>query len=203
MATVKTKLTYDSAKEKLAGVKEEIPAKETQLKEYAKKNKMKGGKSEDKKIQSGYNKVTQELQDLKDRKSKYIKFMKENKPKVDRESKYAYPDDCKTGLDKKKFRSLMRARAKRAKVDVDTYLADPKKYDKLIAEKDAAKSAGKSEKKKKKGAKEEAPKKKLKVVEKKKKKAAPEPEETEEEEVEEVEETEEEEGGEEEAEDED
>jgi len=186
----KVQLTYDSAKEKLAGVKEEIPAKESQLKEYAKKNKVKGGKSEDKKVQSGYNKIAQELQDLKDRKSKYIKFMKENKPKVERESKYAYPDDCKTALDKKKFRSLMRAKAKRAKVDIDTYLADPKKYDKVIAEKDAAKAA-KKEKPKKKGKKEEeAPKKKLKVVDKpKKKKVAPEPEpEEEEEEVEEVEE---------------
>lgn len=176
----KVTLTYDSAKEKLAGVREEIPAKESQLKEYAKKNKVKGGKSEDKKAQSGYDKIAKELQDLKDRKFRYVKFIKEYKPKTERESKYAYPSDCKTGLDKKKFRSVMRAKAKRAKVDIDTYLADPAKYDKLVVAKDQEKAAKKKPAKKEKE--EAAPKKKLKVVEKKKKsKPAPEPEEEEEE----------------------
>jgi len=195
----KVQLTYESAKDKLAGVKEELPAAESQLKEYAKKNKMKGGKSEDKKVQAGYDKIAGNIQDLKDRKARYTKFMKENKPKTDRESKYAYPSDCKTGLDKKKFRSVMRAKAKRAKVDIDTYLGDPAKYDKLVAAKDAEKVAKKEKPKAKKKKEEPAPKKKLKVVDKKKKKVAPAPEpeeEVEDEATEEIEGEEEAEGGE-------
>jgi len=180
----KVKLTYESAKDKLAGVKEELPAAESQLKEYVKKNKVKGGKSEDKKTQAGHDKIVSTIADLKERKARYIAFMRENKPQVDRESKYKYPVDCKTGLDKKKFRSVMRSKAKRAKVDIDVYLADPGKYDKLVAAKDAEKSAKKEKPKAKKKVKE-APKKKLKVVDKKKKKATPPPDE--EEEVEEIE----------------
>lgn len=192
---VKSKLTYEGAKAELSSLKEELEVAKTELKDFLKANKLKRDEDHsahaDKKIAKGFKAVSEAVATKQARKDKLVEFMKANKPAPEaRESKYNYPAEVQTTLDKKKFRATMRSNAKKAKVDLDTYLANPTKYAKIIAEavKAKAESGEKKKKKKKKvAAAEEAPVKKLKLkssdepVKKKKKKIAPAPEAEEEE----------------------
>lgn len=178
----KSKLTYESAKAELSSLKEELEVSKSELKDFLKANKLKRDEDhsghENKKIAKQWKALNDAVAGKRARKEELLEFLKNNKPApAPRETKYNYPAEVKTTLDKKKFRATMRTNAKRAKVSLDTYLANPEKYAKIIAE--AAKSkAEKGEKKKvkkvKKSAEPEAPVKKLKL--KKKVKPAPAPE---------------------------
>jgi len=201
MKTKKGGLTYDSAKTELASVKEELGVASSELKDFLKSNKLKRdedhSKHSDKKIAKQYNALVAAVDAKQNRKDELLTFLKNNKPEPkERESKYNYPSEVESTLDKKKYRASMRSNAKKAGVELDTYLADPKKYAKVIAEKEKARAEKLAKKtapkKKKKAAEEEAPVKKLKLKKsaeeeapkkklKKKVKAAPAPEAEEEE----------------------
>lgn len=161
------KLTYQSAKEELPSAKEERDVAKQELQDFLKANKLKKGedhsKNPDKKIAKGFKAVKELYEGKQKRVETLISFIKENKPAPsERESKYNYPKGVETSADKKKFRSIMRGKAKKAGVSLDKYLADPAKYAAKVAE--AEQKAGPAPKKKAAAEKEEKPVKKLKVL---------------------------------------
>ena len=164
----KVELTYDSAKEELIAVKGSLKEVAEERRAFLKDNKLKKtedhSKSKDKKIAAAYSKQQKAIDTLSDQKQELITFMKENKPKTERVTKYAYPAGI-NAEERKKFRANCRASAKRAKVDLETYLADPEKHDK-------ADTAAKPAKKAKAPAKKEKPAKEAKAEKPKKKKKA-------------------------------
>lgn len=201
MAKVKSKLTPESAKSELTSVKEELEVAKTELKDFRKANKI--GKDatpesvENKKLAKQLGTLQEAVAKKEARREELREFLKNNKPEPkERETKYKYPEEVKTSLDKKKFRATMRSQAKRVGASLDDYVADPQKYAKKLAEKEKEKAAkakdnlAKGQKKKKKEEATEAPKKKLKIKKeepaaeapkkKLKKKAAPAPAESEE-----------------------
>lgn len=154
-------LTYDSAKEKLGTITETLKTKREEflgwLKEKGLKKTEDHSKNENEKVAKKYTRLKKEIEDLEAEKATLKTFTKDNKPKKDRTTKYAYPEGA-TADDKKKFRQAARVKAKAAGVDVATYLGDVDKYNKILAdkqkEKDAKKEA-KAEKKEKKADKAE------------------------------------------------
>jgi hypothetical protein len=146
------KMTYDEAKEQLVNLRGDLKDARTALRDFLKENKLKRGvdhsNHETKKIAQKFKSLNKKITDFEAKKTELQTFIKENKPKAVRESKYNYPPEIESALDKKKFRARMRAQAKRAGVDVDTYLGDPEKYDKEIAAKKPAKKEKKASTKK-------------------------------------------------------
>lgn len=132
--------SYDEAKK----VKDEATAalKEARLefKQFLKDTGLKRGKnySKDKKHGKPWNALNSKVEELEEQRKSAAAFMKEKKPKSDgpRATKYNYPDEIESIKDKdekqlemKKFRTKVRAAAKRAGVSVDEYLSDPAGYD--------------------------------------------------------------------------
>jgi hypothetical protein len=157
--------SYEEAVEKLQEVKEQLSEKREAFKAFLIENKLK--KAEDHSNHSNrtlakqFKTFKKELTDLDNQREALREFVKTSKPKKERESKYEYPSDCETALDKKKFRTTCRSRAKQAGVTLDEYLGDPEKYNQQIASK---KSTPKPEKKEKSEKASPAPKAGEKVV---------------------------------------
>jgi len=147
---IKTKgLTFDSATEQLVEVKADLKDARGEMTDFLKANKLKKGQDhsnhETAKVAKGWTKADNKISKLEEDRTTLQDFVKANKPKKERESKYSYPD----GLDadgRKKFRTQIRAKAKRAGMTPDEYLDDPKAGDKIIAGKDAERAEKKSKK---------------------------------------------------------
>lgn len=135
-------------KASLEAKKAELAAKREELSEWLKTNKLKKGTdySEDEKFGKTFRIKTKAIKLLQAERDKLAGEAKDKTPKVVklREAKYPYPADA-TSDDKKKFRQLMRTRAKYAGVDVNAYLSNPEKYAAAIAEREAKKSESKVE----------------------------------------------------------
>lgn len=154
----KAKLTFESAQEKLVSSKEELTAKRDELANWMKEKGLKKTDvpTEEKALKK-YTRLKSEIDALTATREELKEFVKNNKPAKVRDTKYNYPENA-TGDDKKKFRQLMRQKAKSAGVSVADYLADPAKFEKIVAQKAAEKASAKQ-------AKEEAKKKKAESAE--------------------------------------
>ena len=138
-------LTYDSAVKQLKGVKADLKEARNELNAFLKENKLKKTQdhSKDKKHGKAYKALKATIKTLEEQRDDFQTFAKENKPKKERSYKYGYPEDIKTGDDRKKFRTKMRAKAKAAGVTPDEYLTDMEGYDKKVAATKADKKAAK------------------------------------------------------------
>lgn len=153
---------FAESEEALKSAREEMEVARTEFKEFKKENKLKeDAKPTDDKLLKKYNK----LLDIKTKKETAVEdvktWRKDNKPKKEakiRETKYNYPAEATTALDKKKFRATERARIKR---EAKEAAGGGKKEKKVDKKKEPAAPAPevKSEKKKdkKKGEKKEKP----------------------------------------------
>lgn len=190
----KKPLTAEEAEQKLASAKTKLQEAKDKFIGFCKKNGLKkeddASNHEDEKIAKAWKKLKAEMVEAADRVEKYQALYKQSKKKnlPVKAAKYSYPKDVTSGEDKKKYRQLVRSKAKKLSITVDDYLADPEKYDKAykalpVAEKGGnikaaqealrkkqaeakASKEGKSEKKAKKE--EEAPAKESKKPKKKK-----------------------------------
>lgn len=161
MADEKPKL---SKAEKIARVDKKIAAKKDELKTFLKDNKLSAkedhSKNKDKNLASSYKALKGALAELETKKAGYGAAPKKG-GKAGIAAKYTYPASVKTSDDKKKYRTHIRALAKKNDVSVETILKDVAKYE---AKAEKAKPAKKEDKPKKKVKEEEAPKKKKKAV---------------------------------------
>jgi hypothetical protein len=151
------KASYDAA---VVARQEAKEALNSFLEEHSlRKNVIHTGKLEDKKAQKAYDKLYDAWSAAREKEQALKDAEKKARPSKERATKYVYPADCTSGIDRKNFRAACRQAAKRAGVDLDTYLSDPEKYDKVEkapkkAKKEKAEKASKKDKKKGKEAKE-------------------------------------------------
>lgn len=108
---------YEESEELLKSSKEEREVARSEFKDFCSENKIKKGEEPtDAKLLKKYNNLKAQKEKKEAAVTEVIDWRKENKPKKEpkvRETKYNYPDDCKTIIDKKKFRASERARVKR------------------------------------------------------------------------------------------
>jgi hypothetical protein len=165
-------LTAEEAKEKLTSAKEKLMEAKDALKAFCKENGVKATEDhsdhDDEKLAKKWKKLKAEVDEKQARVEKYTTASKDAKKSGGGgvKGKYNYPKDVKNGADKKKYRTEIRAKAKKAGVTVDEYLKDPEKHA-AAAEKPSKKDKKKEKKNKKAEKTEEAPKE---TSEKKKKK---------------------------------
>ena len=135
---------YEDIKKDLETAKATRAEARQALKEFSKTNKIKEGTEAseiaEKKTRIAYKELVKAVTASKDAVDKLSTEAKENKPVKERETKYNYPADCTTGDQKKKFRTLERARLKREAKEAAG-------GGKAKSEKKAEKSEKKSEKK--------------------------------------------------------
>jgi hypothetical protein len=174
--------SYEGAKAVKEDSTSQLKVKREEFRTFLKETGLKKGKdfSKDKKHGKAWDKLNTAVEELEATRKSAIDFMKENKPAKSagpRATKYVYPDEVNNIKDakeqseaKKKHRTKIRAKAKRAGVNVDTYLSDPKAHDAAADSKKAEKKSKKT-KAEPKGGKAEKPAKKGKS---KKSKAEPE-----------------------------
>lgn len=137
----------------LETIKAQLAEARKSLAELEKENDLKKGndysKHPDEKVAKSWrvrSKKVDELSalyaDLKGKSTK--KEKKEKAPAAPREVKYAYPEGINAD-EKKKFRIKQRSNAKKAGVELDTFLKDPAKYADVIKAKEAEGLARKEE----------------------------------------------------------
>lgn len=134
---------YESAKAVKETSTQELGEARSEFKAFLKDTGLKRGKnySKDKSHGKAWSALNSKIEDLEARRKAAIAYMKENKPAKGsvgghKPAKYNYPAEVEGIEDKdekqlamKKFRTLTRAKAKKAKVSVDEYLADPEGCD--------------------------------------------------------------------------
>ena len=112
------KLDHDGAKEALVQVKADIKAKRDEFHAFLKENKLKRNvdHSEDTKHGKKFKAFKTAIDKLTEQREAISAKVKETKPKkgAGRKSKYEYPADVTTPEQKKKYRTKMRAEAKKA-----------------------------------------------------------------------------------------
>lgn len=142
--------SIEEAKENLSTTKEELQVSKDEIKSYRKENKLEKDTdySEDPKHGKTWKKLAKAVSSKEETIAEIRTWMEENKPKkekVQRESKYEYPEDCTSEDDRKKFRAKKRREAASAEKEA----AEPKKEKKASKEETAAEEP-KEEKKSKK-----------------------------------------------------
>ena len=149
------KLTYEEAVKKAEKATETRKAAQAAKETFASENGLKAKKdhSEDPKHGKAWKKLKQAHLDAKDAEIVAQAAAKELKPVTVRESKYEYPADCVTDLDKKKYRAKMRA--EKNKADKPAKTEKPAKEEKSKKAKKEEEAPAETSKKKKKKVKAE------------------------------------------------
>jgi hypothetical protein len=159
MADEKPKLT---PAEKSARVEKKLAAKQLEMKDFLKGNKLSSkedhSKHKDKTIASAYKALKLELADLEAKKIA-AGGKKKKAGKAGVTAKYSYPATVKTSDDKKKYRTHIRGLAKKNGVTVEEVLKNVAKFEKATP----AKKEAPAKKKAKKAEAEEPAKKKKKA----------------------------------------
>tara|TARA_X000001382_G_scaffold113401_1_gene91173 strand:+ start:177 stop:656 length:480 start_codon:yes stop_codon:yes gene_type:complete len=113
--------------EKLQAAKDAQKENNAALASFRKKNKLKkGAEPADEKLSKELKKLEAASQKGKELVESLTDEVKKLTPRKDRVTKYAYPEDCTTSADKKKFRAKMRAEERKAKKGEDSPAAKPK-----------------------------------------------------------------------------
>lgn len=118
----KTEATdLNAVNEKLQAAKDAQKENNAALASFRKKNKLKkGAEPADEKLSKELKKLEAASQKGKELVESLNAEAKKLKPRKDRVTKYAYPEDCTTTADKKKFRAKMRAEERKAKKGEDS-----------------------------------------------------------------------------------
>jgi len=157
MAKEKKPLSKAELKDARTAAKEEYTVAKDEQRAFEKENGLAKGEdhSGDKKVGKKW-KTMNDMTEKKKAAYEAAKTAYEEAPKekVERESKYAYPDDVKTAADKKKYRAKMRADAKKAEKEEGKEKTGKKKDKGEKAEKEQ--KVEKSEKSSKKDKKQKA-----------------------------------------------
>lgn len=109
--------SFDESDEALKSAKEERDIARTELKTFRKEKKIGAEDPTDEKILKTFNKMKATKEKKEAAVDEIVEWRKANKPKKERavrDSKYTYPADCVSALDKKKFRAKARTAAKNA-----------------------------------------------------------------------------------------
>lgn len=108
---------YEQSEELLKSSKEEREVARDEFKAFRVENKIKKDEPPtDAKLLKKYNSLLAQKEKKEKEVDEIVAWRKENKPKKEpkiRETKYDYPAECTTTIDKKKFRASERARIKR------------------------------------------------------------------------------------------
>lgn len=124
----KTEATdLNAVNEKLQAAKDAQKENNAALASFRKKNKLKkGAEPADEKLSKELKKLEAASQKGKELVESLTAEAKKLTPRKERVTKYAYPEDCTTSADKKKFRAKMRAEERKAKKGEDSSTAKPK-----------------------------------------------------------------------------
>lgn len=149
---------FEESEALLKSTKEEREIARAEFKAFKKENKLGGEEPTDEKLLKKYNKMKSTKEAKEASVDEIIAWRKENKPKkerANRPTKYTYPAECVTPLDKKKYRAKMRTAkknegkpAKEPKVKKESAKKETEAPKKSKAERKAEKKAAAKESKK-------------------------------------------------------
>lgn len=138
---------FEESEALLKSTKEEREVARAELKAFKKEKGIKGEDPTDEKILKTFTKLKGKKESKEASVEEIREWQKANKPKkerAERPSKYTYPAECVTPLDKKKFRAKARTAKKNEGKPAKVVKAEGKKAD---AKKEAPKGASKAERK--------------------------------------------------------
>lgn len=128
--------TPEELEQKLISSKEKFQAAKDALISFNKSNGLKkdedASNHEDEKIAKKWKKLKADMTESASRVKKYEELFKASRKKnvAPKPAKYNYPAEVTTGEDKKKYRQVVRQKAKKLSITVDEYLVNPDKFDK-------------------------------------------------------------------------